>query len=176
MAVAPSAAQANQATTNSGQLSRCRSTRLPCPIPRCRSPDASEATSLARRPYVHVSAGASKGAQTRNGRSGAWSARAASSVHGLTPSTAGSADIGTGLGMRPSGPDGRAARHVPERDVTIEARLGRQPQHALAEDVALDLVGACRDAEPGRAQQQLRPGERAPLTGVGAQERKSVAQ
>src|SRR5580704_18061333 len=35
--------------------------------------------------------------------------------------------------------------HLPERHVAIHLRLLRQTQHALADDVALDLVGAAAD-------------------------------
>ena len=55
--------------------------------------------------------------------------------------------------------------------VLVDARLGRQPEHPLADDVALDLVGAAGDAVAGRAEHVLGPRERAPLAGVGQQAR-----
>ena len=42
-----------------------------------------------------------------------------------------------------------------EREFTVDARLARQPEHALADDGALDLVGAAGDAVAGRAEHVL---------------------
>ena len=42
-------------------------------------------------------------------------------------------------------PNGLA--EIAERRVLVLPHLGRQAEHALADDVALDLVGAARDAQ-----------------------------
>src|SRR5512140_1171807 len=46
-------------------------------------------------------------------------------------------------------------RYLVERHVLVDADIAGQPQHALGDDVAHDLVGAAGDAGAGRAQQHL---------------------
>src|SRR5262245_37126894 len=60
-----------------------------------------------------------------------------------------------------------ASGDVAPRHVAIDPRLGGQREDALAEDVALDLVGAAGDAVAGRAEHVGRPRVRAPFAGVG---------
>src|SRR6476661_2258342 len=55
-----------------------------------------------------------------------------------------------------SGSSGTARRQLPVGDVTVDARLGRQPEHALADHVAMHLAGAAAD----RAAELLEQGER----------------
>src|SRR5581483_11767075 len=43
------------------------------------------------------------------------------------------------------------------RLVEVDARLGREPEHALADDVALDLVGAAADRDRRRGEEQRLP-------------------
>src|SRR5687767_8549512 len=43
-------------------------------------------------------------------------------------------------------------RDVAERDVAVDLRFPRQAQHALADDVALDLIGAAADRREERVQ------------------------
>src|SRR5947209_9249646 len=56
---------------------------------------------------------------------------------------------------------GRLRRRRPgdllERDDLVDTWLGRQPQHPLAEDVALDLVGAAPDGDGRRDEEQRQP-------------------
>ena len=56
--------------------------------------------------------------------------------------------------------DGRtvSVRELVERDAAVEARLLGQAEHALADDVALDLVGAAADRERRRGEEQRVPG------------------
>ena len=51
----------------------------------------------------------------------------------------------------------RVLRHVPERVGLVGARLGRETEDALAEDVALHLLGATADADPPLAEEHLLP-------------------
>ena len=54
-------------------------------------------------------------------------------------------------------------------DVAIDPRFLGESQYALADDVALDLVGAAGDAVAGRSKHMLVLIERAPLARVGGQ-------
>src|SRR5207248_5049147 len=56
---------------------------------------------------------------------------------------------------------------VLERGVGVDARILREPEHALGDDVAHHLVGAAGDAHAGNAEHHPVPGERPPLPGVG---------
>ena len=55
-----------------------------------------------------------------------------------------------------------SAGDVAERHVAVDAGLARQAEHALADDVALDLVGPAGDAVAGRAEQVLVPARTCP--------------
>src|SRR6187431_2024975 len=44
--------------------------------------------------------------------------------------------------------------HVAERHVAIDLRLAGEPEHALADDVALDLVRAAADRREERVERQ----------------------
>src|SRR6187399_2372330 len=59
-----------------------------------------------------------------------------------------------GGGDRDSGLLG-ADLEILERDVAVDGRLPRQPEHAVADDVALDLVGAAGDAGLERVEHHL---------------------
>ena len=54
----------------------------------------------------------------------------------------------------------RVLRDVPERVGLVGARLGREAEDALAEDVALDLLGAAADADAPLAEEHLLPDTR----------------
>src|SRR5207253_10896415 len=48
-------------------------------------------------------------------------------------------------------------RDLVERDALVEARLGREAEDALADDVALDLVGATPDRDRRGREEQREP-------------------
>ena len=56
---------------------------------------------------------------------------------------------------------------VAEGALGVDAGVLGEAEHALADDVAHDLVAAAGDAPAGRAEQELGPGVGAPLAGVG---------
>ena len=104
----------------------------------------------------------------RRGDRGPHAAHVAGDHRGRTAS----ARLGLSHGPRsrppPSAP--HSARDRTPR-AAVGARLARQPEHPLTEDVALHLVGAAGDAIPRRAEEMLVPRVGAPLAGVGDQSR-----
>src|SRR6478735_8233995 len=80
----------------------------------------------------------------------------------------------TGRAVRKDSDTGSAAAEfdeLVEGNVAVDSRFAGQAQHALADDVALDLVRAAGDAVAGGAEHVLVPREGSPLAGVGSQQR-----
>src|SRR6266568_2740156 len=87
-----------------------------------------------------------RGAGSRRGATGPWESRARSAGATRPRGRARS------LLCSPCG-----ARQLREGNVDVGARLRRQSEHALADDVPLDLVRAAQDRDGGAGEEQRLP-------------------